>query len=157
LLVAVVLLFGLLGGDELHLMAQEQGRPARSAFLVHPNGYLVTAAHVVKDAVKVDVVIGDKSYNATVLGVDERQDLALLQIKAKNLSALPLGNSNSVQVGEEVRAAALTTPSGCGTPRQAPCCGRWQDTPNQYGRSPSRLTGKRLQAGVRTIRQTCGI
>lgn len=98
----------------MRLMAQEQGRPAGTAFVVHPDGYLLTAAHVVKDAVKVEVVIGEKSYSATVLGVDEKRDLALLQIQAKNLSVLSLGNSNAVQVGEEVRVFGFPLASALG-------------------------------------------
>jgi len=85
------------------VMAQET-RSTATAFVVHPDGYLLTAAHVVKDASKVDVAIGGQRYEATVLGVDEKPDLALLHIKAKGLPALPLGNSNAVERVEEVRA-----------------------------------------------------
>lgn len=92
----------------------EEPRPMATAFVVHPDGYLLTAAHVVKDAVKVEVAIGGKRYEATVLRVDEKRDLALLQIKAKNLPALPLGNSNVVEVGEEVRAFGFSLASALG-------------------------------------------
>lgn len=96
----------LLIGVSITQLAQGQGakRLTGTAFVVDANGYLLTAAHVVKGAVKVEVTLGDKTYNAAVVATDEKRDLALLEIKAKGLPALPLGNSNGVEVGEEVRA-----------------------------------------------------
>jgi hypothetical protein len=108
-------ILGLSGGAAMRLMAQEQGRPAGTAFVVHPDGYLLTAAHVVKDATQVEVVIEDKSYDARLVGVDVKSDLALLHIKAKNLPALLLSNSNAVQVGEEVRAFGFPLTSALGS------------------------------------------
>jgi S1-C subfamily serine protease len=85
------------------LVAQGDGKPAGTGFVVHSDGFLLTAAHVIKDAARVEVVIGDKRHDANILAMDESRDLALLQIKAKSLPTLPLGDSNTVEVGEEVR------------------------------------------------------
>lgn len=75
-----------------------------TAFVVNSNGYLVTNVHVIKDEEKVQVILGDRTYEATVLSMDEKHDLAVLQIKAKGLTSLPLTDSNAVKVGQEVRA-----------------------------------------------------
>jgi len=75
-----------------------------TGFIVDANGYLLTCEHVVHGAGKVEVVIGENTYQAAVIATDEKRDLALIEIKAKELPALPLGNSNAVEVGEDVRA-----------------------------------------------------
>jgi serine protease Do len=84
--------------------AQEGHPPTATAFVVHPDGYLLTATHVLKAAATVEVVLGGTRYTATVVGMDERHDIAVLRIPATNLPTLLLGNSQVVEVGEEVRA-----------------------------------------------------
>lgn len=75
------------------------------------NGYILTNAHVVADATKVIVTLGDgHHYNAKIIGVDKPSDVALLQIKAKNLTALVLSDSNKLKVGDYV--AAIGNPFG---------------------------------------------
>jgi formylglycine-generating enzyme required for sulfatase activity len=72
---------------------------------VDPNGYLLTAAHVVEGAAFIEVRLKDKRIlPATILSVDKDHDLALLKIEATNLPSLPIGNSNAVKVQEEVWA-----------------------------------------------------
>ena len=88
----------------LPLLAAEEPLGTGSGFVVSADGYLLTCFHVVKGATKVQVHLGDNVYNATVLGTDEKYDMALLQIPAKGLASLPLANSNAVDVGEEARA-----------------------------------------------------
>ena len=82
----------------------EEGKGTGTAFVVHPDGYLVTCHHVVGDASKLEVAIGGKTYEATVLDSDEVRDIALIHIEAKGLPTLPLANSEAVELGEEVRA-----------------------------------------------------
>jgi S1-C subfamily serine protease len=75
-----------------------------TAFVVHADGYLLTCAHVVQDANQVEVALAGKTYAGRVLNVDDSLDLALIKIEARSLPVLPLGDSQRVQVGEEVRA-----------------------------------------------------
>lgn len=75
-----------------------------TAFVVHPDGLLVTCAHVVRGAAKVNVALGGKEYTGEVVGLDDRHDLALVRIAATKLPALPLADSEKVLLGEEVRA-----------------------------------------------------
>jgi S1-C subfamily serine protease len=67
---------------------------------------ILTNNHVVKDSRDVSVTLENKkSYKAQVLGVDPRNDIALLQIHApEKLPFLRLGNSDALQVGQKVLA-----------------------------------------------------
>ncbi|MEZ4535395.1 MAG: trypsin-like peptidase domain-containing protein [Cyanobacteriota/Melainabacteria group bacterium] len=57
-----------------------------SGFIVRNDGYIVTNAHVVKDAAKIEVRLNDKSvYQAKIVGSDSFSDLAVLKIDAKDL------------------------------------------------------------------------
>lgn len=72
-----------------------------SGFIVRPDGIIVTNAHVIAGATKVSVGMRDgTSYDATVVGVDETNDLAVLRIRAKALPVAPLGSSATLIVGE---------------------------------------------------------
>lgn len=78
---------------------------AGSGFIVSPDGVILTNAHVVKGADEVTVKLQDRrEFRAKVLGSDERTDVAVLKIDAKNLPVAPLGNSQSLLVGEWVLA-----------------------------------------------------
>ncbi len=77
------------------------------------NGYVVTNNHVVKNADEIYVILLDKrKIKAKIIGTDPETDIALLQIKEENLTALPLGNSDSLQVGDYV--VAIGNPFGLG-------------------------------------------
>ena len=68
-------------------------------------GYVITNAHVVKDAKELKVRLADdREFEAKLIGSDEATDIAVLQIKADKLYALPLGNSDALQVGDFVVA-----------------------------------------------------
>ncbi len=79
-----------------------------SGFLVHPAGYIVTNAHVVSRATKINVTLSDNSkIAARVISADSDHDLAVLKIdppKGKSLPHLPLGRSDDLMVGETVIA-----------------------------------------------------
>ncbi len=78
-----------------------------TGFIVSPDGFIMTNYHVIEDADRVVVrVEGDsRDYDAEVIGTDELTDLALLKITAgRDLPAIPLGDSDSLRVGEWVIA-----------------------------------------------------
>jgi hypothetical protein len=75
-----------------------------TAFVVHTDGYLMTCAHVIEDGERIEVTLGGKKYAAQAVESDDVLDIALLKIEARGLAAVPLANSDSVQVGQEVRA-----------------------------------------------------
>ena len=78
-----------------------------TGFVVAADGYLLTCAHVVEDAEKINVSLGDKKYTATVVESNDDEDLALLRIEAADLPTICLADSDQVQLGEEVRAAGF--------------------------------------------------
>ncbi|MFT4047073.1 MAG: DegQ family serine endoprotease [Solimonas sp.] len=68
-------------------------------------GYVITNNHVVKDAKEIKVRLNDdREFDAKLVGRDDGTDVAVLQIKADKLTALPLGNSDALQVGDFVVA-----------------------------------------------------
>ena len=87
-------------------------RNTGSGFVIDPSGLIVTNAHVIESAGQIQVRLADgRRLAATVVGRDNRVDLALLKIAgAPGLTVLPLGDSNKMRVGELV--LALGTPFG---------------------------------------------
>lgn len=76
-----------------------------SGVIVSPDGYIVTNHHVIEDATTLRITLHNKrKFDAEVIGLDTQTDLALLKINSQNLSTLPLGNSNQLDVGEWVLA-----------------------------------------------------
>lgn len=77
-----------------------------SAFLLDSKGYLLTNAHVIKDAKGILVVNKGREYSASVIYADAAQDLAVLKINDSDFTAagrLPYGiRKNSSELGEEV-------------------------------------------------------
>jgi serine protease Do len=76
-----------------------------SGFVISPDGYIVTNAHVIENAEEIHVRFTDKrEMKAKVIGADKRSDVALVKVEAANLPFLRLGDSNAVRVGEWVLA-----------------------------------------------------
>ena len=68
-------------------------------------GYILTNNHVIENADKITVTLYDnRSFKAKVIGRDPETDIAVLQIKANGLTQIPLGDSESLQVGDFVIA-----------------------------------------------------
>ena len=80
-----------------------------SGFVVTTDGYIVTNYHVIEAAYqrnyKVSVMFYDgTTYDATIVGVEESNDIAVLKIDATGLTPVVVGDSESIHVGEEVYA-----------------------------------------------------
>lgn len=76
-----------------------------SGVIINDQGYIITNNHVIENADEIEVTLHNNgTYKATVVGTDPTTDLALLQIKADNLKALSLVNSDDVEIGEWVLA-----------------------------------------------------
>ena len=76
-------------------------------------GYVLTNSHVVANAGEVQVTLKDRrTYPARLVGTDPGTDIALLQLDAPDLTAVPLGNSGRLQVGDVVMA--IGNPFGLG-------------------------------------------
>jgi S1-C subfamily serine protease len=84
-------------------MVPQQGQG--SGFILDRQGHIATNYHVVADAQNIEVQTMDKHrYKATVIGKDQRHDLALLQINAPNLQPVMLASSADLVPGQKVYA-----------------------------------------------------
>lgn len=82
-----------------------------SGFIISVDGYVLTNNHVIHDASEIKVIMNDqREFNAKLIGTDERSDLALLKIEAKNLPILTLANDEKLKVGQWV--VAIGSPFG---------------------------------------------
>ncbi|MCZ6834186.1 MAG: trypsin-like peptidase domain-containing protein, partial [Planctomycetota bacterium] len=82
-----------------------------TGFIVSTDGYIVTNNHVIDGADELLVRLADdREFPATIVGTDSDTDLAVIHIEADRLIALPLGNSNDLNVGEWV--IAIGSPFG---------------------------------------------
>ncbi|MFA9370226.1 MAG: Do family serine endopeptidase [Labilibaculum antarcticum] len=76
-----------------------------SGVIINSDGYIITNNHMVEGADDIEVGLHDnRVYKAKVIGTDPTTDLALLQIKEKNLVSIPFVDSDKIEVGEWVLA-----------------------------------------------------
>ena len=76
-----------------------------SGVIITDDGYIVTNNHVIEGAEDISVTLNDKrEFKAELIGTDPSTDIALIKIKADNLSFIPFGNSDDLRVGEWVLA-----------------------------------------------------
>ncbi len=84
-----------------------------SGVIVSADGYILTNNHVVESADEIEVILNDsRQARAKVIGTDPESDLAVLKISLDRLPVIVLGNSNSLQVGDQV--LAIGNPFGVG-------------------------------------------
>ncbi|MGY1488412.1 DegQ family serine endoprotease [Methylobacillus pratensis] len=82
-----------------------------SGFIISNDGYILTNAHVVREADEVIVKLNDKrEFKAKIVGADRRTDVALLKIEATGLPKVTIGNPEQLKVGEWV--VAIGSPFG---------------------------------------------
>lgn len=93
---------------------QQEVQAAGSGVIVDAKrGYLLTNNHVVANADSIIVTLKDnRKLKAKLIGTDPGTDIAVLQIEAENLTALPLGDSDKLEVGDYV--IAIGNPFGLG-------------------------------------------
>jgi Do/DeqQ family serine protease len=76
-------------------------------------GYVLTNGHVVEHATRIEVTTKDnRRFTAKLVGRDSETDIAVLQIPSNHLTAVPMGNSDALQVGDFV--LAIGNPFGLG-------------------------------------------
>ncbi|HEX4333825.1 MAG TPA: Do family serine endopeptidase [Usitatibacter sp.] len=82
-----------------------------SGFIVSPDGFIVTNAHVVENAEEITVRLNDKrEFKAKVIGADTRSDVAVIKVEATSLPTVKIGDMSKVRVGEWV--VAIGSPFG---------------------------------------------
>src|SRR5215469_5663898 len=85
---------------------EQVGKELGSGFIVSSNGEILTNNHVVSGSQQLEVMLPNQErYRGRILARDPPNDLALIKIEPKKgLHALPLGNSDGLQVGQKVLA-----------------------------------------------------
>ncbi|MCH7310762.1 Do family serine endopeptidase [Acinetobacter sp. ANC 4805] len=91
------------------IIPQQQGPQEKtaygSAFFISKDGYLVTNHHVIADASRISITLNDRrELDATLVGSDERTDVAVLKVNGANFPELKVGNVSQLKVGEPVLA-----------------------------------------------------
>lgn len=72
-----------------------------SGFIVRPDGFIFTNNHVLEGADRIDVKLKDgREFQAKIVGTDEKTDVAVIKIDAKDLPVVQLGDSEAVRVGQ---------------------------------------------------------
>ena len=100
-----------------HLQQQPMEREIQAAgsgvIVDAGQGYVLTNAHVVENATSIEVTTKDnRQFRARLIGRDPETDIAVLQISGSGLTAVPLGDSDHLQVGDFV--LAIGNPFGLG-------------------------------------------
>lgn len=94
-------LYGMMGqGSSSELTESSLG----SGIILSSDGYILTNYHVIEGADQLQVNASGSEYTATVVGTDESSDLAVLKIDASGLTAIEIGSSSDLVVGEWVMA-----------------------------------------------------
>ena len=72
-----------------------------SGYIVRPDGYILTNFHVVEGSDRVNVKLKDgREFPAKVIGTDEKTDIAVIKIDARDLPVVQMGDSDAVRVGQ---------------------------------------------------------
>ena len=84
-------------GESMHVRLKGSG------LVISSNGYIITVAHLVKDATKITVQPGKKrKYQAEIIGIDDDSDIAVIKIKNSALRTPVFGDAGKLKVGEWV-------------------------------------------------------
>lgn len=82
-----------------------------SGIIFSPDGYIVTNAHVVNGAIALNVELNNgDTYAAKIIGIDVKSDLAVIKVDGENLPVADFGNSDELEVGEQI--VAIGNPGG---------------------------------------------
>ncbi|MBS3095427.1 trypsin-like peptidase domain-containing protein [Candidatus Woesearchaeota archaeon] len=84
---------------------QVDNNKAGSGVIVSNDGYILTNYHVISNSKNISARLEDKRiFNAKLIGSDPQTDVALIKVEAKNLPTIELGNSDFVEVGDNIMA-----------------------------------------------------
>ena len=90
---------------QFNMPREQREQSLGSGVIVSPDGYILTNNHVVNGASDIKVDLSDnRHFTAKLVGTDPRTDVAVIKINASDLTAMPLGTSKNLQVGDFVLA-----------------------------------------------------
>lgn len=96
-------------GQRQYKMPRQPLRSEGSGFIIRAEGFILTNLHVIVDAEKINVRTKDgRNFPAKVIGSDDRTDIAVVKVEAKDLPYVEFGDSDALKVGQLV--CAIGTP-----------------------------------------------
>jgi serine protease Do len=99
--------------DDIHNNQERLEKSLGSGIVISSDGYILTNNHVVENASKIRVTfVGEKEYEAEIIGTDPPTDVALIKIDDENLPIIKVGDSDRLRVGDQVMA--IGNPFGVG-------------------------------------------
>jgi Do/DeqQ family serine protease len=85
-----------------------QSRSEGSGFIIRADGFILTNYHVIADAERLNVRLKDgRTFPAKVVGSDDKTDIAVIRIEAKNLPVVEFGDSEKLRIGQMVCAIGV--------------------------------------------------
>ena len=100
-------------GGQRRIVRQPPEMGLGSGVIVSGDGYILTNSHVVDDAESLKVTLSDgRILTAKVIGKDQKSDIAVIKVEARDLPALTFADSDDIQVGD--RVLAVGNPFGIG-------------------------------------------
>ena len=90
------------------------GKGRGTGFFITSNGYLVTNEHVVRGATQLTVVHNKKKRPARIIGVDAKNDLAILKVEGGGFPVLPIASSQPVKLGLTILVIGFPVPNAVG-------------------------------------------
>jgi serine protease Do len=92
-------------GEQFRVPKERKSSSLGSGVIVDPDGYILTANHVIQGADEIKVTLADKrEFQGKIIGADSMTDIGVIKIDAKDLPAIQLGDSGKMRVGETVLA-----------------------------------------------------
>ncbi|MDZ7749509.1 MAG: MucB/RseB C-terminal domain-containing protein [Halofilum sp. (in: g-proteobacteria)] len=92
-------------GEDAEPRYREDTASLGSGFIISEDGYVLTNGHVVAEADRIRVRMHDRrQFEAEVVGIDDRSDIALLKVDARDLPTVTVGDPAELRVGEWVLA-----------------------------------------------------
>ena len=90
---------------------QSTAAASGSGFIISNDGYILTNYHVIEDSSSITITLyNGETYDGKIVGYDESNDIAVLKIDAENLTPVVLGDSDNLNVGDQV--VAIGNPLG---------------------------------------------
>ncbi|MGC2661486.1 MAG: DegQ family serine endoprotease [Bryobacteraceae bacterium] len=93
------------GGPSPQVPSEQKEHALGTGVVFDPNGYIVTNNHVIDHASSIEVMLPDhRMFKGKLVGADPDTDIAVVKIDARGLSAVALGDSSTLHVGDTVMA-----------------------------------------------------